>query len=206
MNSEAELLQKLMISKKIMEKHNDIGRGQARNITSQESYSSPMVESYEAIPATYNLPQEFLEEQRPVQQVNNQVPLEDRISNSKLPDDIKRLMMEHPIQQPTMGMGTNAVLSNELVEKASRLMNANAKGDVVNESRTRRQVQSQPSQQTSSLSAQQIKDIVRETMEEVLSENGLLVESESKSGEMFKFRVGQHLFEGKVLKVKKMAK
>jgi hypothetical protein len=178
----------------------------ARNITSQESYSSPMVESYEAIPATYNLPQEFLEEQRPVQQVNNQVPLEDRISNSKLPDDIKRLMMEHPIQQPTMGMGTNAVLSNELVEKASRLMNANAKGDVVNESRTRRQVQSQPSQQTSSLSAQQIKDIVRETMEEVLSENGLLVESESKSGEMFKFRVGQHLFEGKVLKVKKMAK
>ena len=206
MNSEAELLQKLMISKKIMEKHNDIGRGNARNITSQESYSSPMVESYEAIPATYNLPQEFLEEQRPVQQVNNQVPLEDRISNSKLPDDIKRLMMEHPIQQPTMGIGTNAVLSNELVEKASRLMNANAKGDVVNESRTRRQVQSQPSQQTSSLSAQQIKDIVRETMEEVLSENGLLVESESKSGEMFKFRVGQHLFEGKVLKVKKMAK
>jgi hypothetical protein len=206
MNSEAELLQKLMISKKIMEKHNDIGRGNARNITSQESYSSPMVESYEAIPATYNLPQEFLEEQRPVQQVNNQVPLEDRISNSKLPDEIKRLMMEHPIQQPTMGMGTNAVLSNELVEKASRLMNTNAKGDVVNESRTRRQVQSQPSQQTSSLSAQQIKDIVRETMEEVLSENGLLVESESKSGEMFKFRVGQHLFEGKVLKVKKMAK
>lgn len=206
MNSEAELLEKLMISKKIMEKHNDIGRGQARNMTSQESYSSPMVESYEAIPATYNLPQEFLEEQRPVQQVNNQVPLEDRISNSKLPDEIKKLMREHPIQQPTMGMETNAVLSNELVEKASRLMNANAKGDVVNESRIRRQVQSQPSQPTSSLSAQQIKDIVRETMEEVLSENGLLVESESKSGEMFKFRVGQHLFEGKVLKVKKMTK
>ena len=206
MNSEAELLQRLMISKKIMEKHDDIGRGQARNITSSDSYSSPMVESYDAIPATYNLPQEFLEEQRPVQQVNNQVPLQDRISNSKLPDDIKRLMMEHPIQQPTMGMGTNAVLSNELVEKASRLMNTNAKGDVMNESRTRRQVQSQPSQPTSSLSAQQIKDIVRETMEEVLSENGLLVESESKSGEMFKFRVGQHLFEGKVIKIKKMAK
>ena len=206
MNSEAELLQRLMISKKIMEKHDNIDRGQARNITSQESYSSPMVESYDAIPATYNLPQEFLEEQRPVQQVNNQAPLQDRISNSKLPDEIKRLMMEHPIQQPNMGMGTNTVLSNELIEKASRLMNTNPKGDVMNESRTKRQVQSQPSQPTSSLSAQQIKDIVRETMEEVLSENGLLVESESKSGEMFKFRVGQHLFEGKVLKVKKMAK
>jgi hypothetical protein len=206
MNSEAELLQRLMISKKIMEKHDNIDRGQARNITSQDSYSSPMVESYDAIPATYNLPQEFLEEQRPVQLVNNQAPLQDRISNSKLPDEIKRLMMEHPIQQPTMGMGTNTVLSNELIEKASRLMNTNPKGDVMNESRTKRQVQSQPSQPTSSLSAQQIKDIVRETMEEVLSENGLLVESESKSGEMFKFRVGQHLFEGKVLKVKKMVK
>jgi hypothetical protein len=206
MNSESELLQRLMISKKIMEKHDNIDRGQARNITSQESYSSPMVESYDAIPATYNLPQEFLEEQRPVQQVNNQVPLQDRISNSKLPDEIKRLMMEHPIQQPTMGMGTNAVLSNELIEKASRLMNTNPKGDVMNESKTKRQPQQQIQQPTSSLSAQHIKDIVRETMEEVLSENGLLVESESKSGEMFKFRVGQHLFEGKVLKVKKMAK
>jgi hypothetical protein len=48
--------------------------------------------------------------------------------------------------------------------------------------------------------------VVRETVEEVLSENGLLVENESKSSDMFKFRVGQHLFEGKVLKVKKMSK
>jgi hypothetical protein len=39
-----------------------------------------------------------------------------------------------------------------------------------------------------------------------LKENGLLVESESRSSDMFKFRVGQHLFEGKVNKVKKMSK
>ena len=208
MNSEAELLEKLMISKKIMDKHNQIGRGEVRNTTmNSESFSAPMVEEFQAPPASYNIPQEFmLEQSKPTPQVNSNLPFEQKISNSKLPDDIKRLMMEHPIQQPTMGVGANPVLSNELIEKASRLMNTNAKGDVMNESRTRRQVQSQPSQPTSSLSAQQIKDIVRETMEEVLSENGLLVESESKSGEMFKFRVGQHLFEGKVLKVKKMAK
>lgn len=206
MNSEAELLQRLMISKKIMEKHDNIDRGQARNITSQDSYSSPMVESYDAIPATYNLPQEYLEEQRPVQQINNQVPIADRISNSKLPDEIKKLMMEHPIQQPTMGMGSNSVLSNELVEKASRLMNTNAKGDQISESKLKRQPQPQSSQTTSSLSSQQIKDIVRETVEDVLKENGLLMESESKSNDMFKFRVGQHLFEGKVLKIKKMVK
>jgi len=191
MNSEAELLQKLMISKKIMDKHNDMGRGQSRNINMGNDFSSPMVENYEAPAARYNLPQELLEE------------TEERIASSKLPDEIKRLMMEHPIQQPTMGMSSGAVLSNELVEKASRLMNTNAKGDQIKENVTRKQV-SQP--QTNSLSANDIRDIVRETVEDVLKENGLLVESDSKSNEMFKFRVGQHIFEGKVLRVKKISK
>jgi hypothetical protein len=71
----------------------------------------------------------------------------------------------------------------------------------------RQQAPTQQTQQTqNSLSADDIRSIVRETMEEVLHENGLLVESESKSNEMFKFRVGQHLFEGKVVKIKKIAK
>jgi len=209
MNSEAELLQKLMVSKKIMEKHNDMGRGQARNV-SMGDYSSPMVESFEAPAARYNLPQELMEETRPVSQPRqSNVPMEDRIANSKLPDDIKRLMMEHPIQQPTMGMASGAVLSDDLVEKAARLMGTNIKSNQLTEDSPRRQ-QSQQSQQTqqvsSSLTANQIRDIVRETVEDVLKENGLLVESETRSSDQFKFRVGQHLFEGKVNKVKKMSK
>jgi hypothetical protein len=205
MNSEAELLQKLMVSKKIMEKHNDMGRGQARNINMGNDFSSPMVENYEAPAARYNLPADLMEETRPVSQPRqSNVPMEDRIASSKLPDEIKRLMMEHPIQQPTMGMSSGAVLSNDLVEKASRLMNTNAKGDQIIEGKQRQQTQQV--QTSSSLSANQIREIVRETVQDVLKENGLLVESESNSGEMFKFRVGQHLFEGKVLKVKKIAK
>jgi hypothetical protein len=205
MNSESDLLQKLMISKQIMDKHNDIGRGQARNTSLGSDYSSPMVENFDAPSAKYNLPADLLEESRPVAQPKqSNVPMEDRIASSKLPDEIKRLMIEHPIQQPTMGMGTNTVLSNELVEKASRLMNTNAKGDQINESTPRRQTSQQPV--SSSLTANQIRDIVRETVEDVLKENGLLVESESRSGDLFKFRVGQHLFEGKVNKVKKMSK
>ena len=201
MNSEAELLQKLMVSKKIMDKHNEIGRGQVREM------SSPVVEGYDAVPATYNIPQEFMAEQpKPIVNQNSNIPIEDRISKSKLPDEIKKLMMEHPIQQPTMGVGSGAVLSNELVEKASRLMNTNAKGDIIGEQKQVRQPQQQTQQSMVGLSANEIKQIVRETMEDVLSENGLLIESETKSSEMFKFRVGQHLFEGKVLKVKKMTK
>ena len=205
MNSESELLQKLMVSKKIMEKHNDMGRGQARNINMGNDFSSPMVENYEAPAARYNLPADLMEETRPVSQPRqSNVPMEDRIASSKLPDEIKRLMMEHPIQQPSMGMSTDTVLSNDLIEKAARLMNTNAKGDQIAESKPRQQTQQV--QSSSSLTSNQIREIVRETVQDVLKENGLLVESESNSGEMFKFRVGQHLFEGKVLKVKKIAK
>ena len=205
MNSEAELLQKLMVSKKIMEKHNDMGRGQSRNINMGNDFSSPMVENYEAPAARYNLPADLMEETRPVSQPRqSNVPMEDRIASSKLPDEIKRLMMEHPIQQPSMGMSTDTVLSNDLIEKAARLMNTNAKGDRITESKPRQQTQQV--QSSSSLTSNQIREIVRETVQDVLKENGLLVESESNSGEMFKFRVGQHLFEGKVLKVKKIAK
>lgn len=201
MNSEAELLQKLMISKKIMEKHDDIGRGQARDINMGNS--APMVESYEAPAARYNLPQEFMQEQQITRQTNSNVPMEDRIASSKLPDEIKRLMMEHPIQQPTMGVNSGAVLSDDLVEKASRLMNSNVKGEPIRESKSTKQ--SQP-KQSIGIGADEIRDIIRETVEEVLHENGLLIESETRSNDVFKFRVGQHLFEGKVTKVKKIAK
>ena len=207
MNSEAELLQKLMVSKQIMQKPNDMGRGQARNVNMGNDYSSPMVENYEAPAAKDHIPQDLIEESRPVSQPRqSNVPMEDRIASSKLPDEIKRLMMEHPIQQPTMGMSTGTVLSDDLVERAARLMNTNAKGDQVLESRSKKTTQPQQTQPSTSLTANQIKNIVKETVEDVLKENGLLVESESNSGEIFKFRVGQHIFEGKVLKVKKIAK
>jgi len=190
-----------------MERHDDIGRGQVRNTSiGGGDFSSPMVENFEAPAAKYNLPQDLLEETMPRQQNrSSNVPMEERIASSKLPDEIKRLMMEHPIQQPTMGMSSGAVLSDDLVERASRLMNSTPKSEQIKESNSRQKV-SQPQQSNISLSANEIKNIVRETVEDVLKENGLLVESESKSSDMFKFRVGQHLFEGKVLRVKKIAK
>jgi hypothetical protein len=199
MNSEQDLIQKLMISKKIMEKHNDMGRN---GIQSTGGMSSPMVEDFQPVQANYNLPQEFLSEQQVTKPVNNGPMTSDRIMDSKLPDEIKKLMMEHPIQQPTMGAGTGT-LSNELVEKASRLMNTNAKGDLIESKQPQRK---QQSQSNVGVDANVIRDIVRETVEDVLRENGLLTESETKSNEVFKFRVGQHIFEGKLVRVKKIAK
>jgi hypothetical protein len=217
MTSENELMQRLMVSKRIMEKHNDMGRGQGtmdgdysiqdnNGSSNNSNHASPRVENFQPMNATYNLPNDLLQEtqeSRPTQS-HSGPPTADRISNSKLPDEIKRLMMEHPIQQPTMGMGSGSVISDELVEKASRLMKTNAKGDIVNEQIQKRQPQQQTQQPSLGLSSNDIRDIVRETVEDVLKENGLLVESESRSSDLFKFRVGQHLFEGKVLKVKKV--
>ena len=54
------------------------------------------------------------------------------------------------------------------------------------------------------LSASDIKKIVRETVEEVLSENGLMVESTQKSNELMTIKVGKHIFEGKISKIKKV--
>jgi hypothetical protein len=101
-----------------------------------------------------------------------------------------------------MGAGSGT-LSNELVEKASRLMKTNAKGELLENKQPQRQ---QPQQSNVGVDANVIRDIVRETVQDVLRENGLLTESETKSNEIFKFRVGQHIFEGKLIRVKKIAK
>lgn len=193
MNSEQDLLNKLMISKKIMEKHNEIGRGGIN-----QSTSNVHLQEFETPEAKYNLPNEFLTESRPQTNVDmvNQMPTEQRIMNSRLPDEIKKLMMEHPIDKPTMGAGPT--LSNELVEKASRLMNSNSQ-----EQPTKQQPQQQ--RQSTNIDLLSIKNIVRETVEDVLKENGLLVESTTRSDEVFKFRVGNHIFEGKLTKIKKIS-
>ena len=199
MNSEQDLIQKLMISKKIMEKHNEMGRNGNQ---SSGGMSTPMVEDYQPIQATYNLPQEFLSEQEVAKPINNGPMTSDRILGSKLPDEIKKLMMEHPIQQPTMGAGSGT-LSNELVEKASRLMNTNAKGELLENKQPQKQ---QSTQRQSVPDNGDLRQMMKEVVQEVLKENGLLTESETKSNEVFKFRVGQHIFEGKLIRVKKIAK
>lgn len=187
-----DLMQKLVVAKKIMDVHNGTPRGQARNI------SMPELENFNAPPASYNIPQEYLSEApQPVSQPSQQIPTRDKILNSKLPNEIKQLMMEHPIEQPNMGGPT---LSNDIVEAASRLMQKDARGNV-KESVHQRQPQGQT---VPGIDYSLLKSIVRDTITEVLTEKGLVAESTSKTKEPITFRVGQHVFEGFVTKIKKM--
>jgi len=111
MRTENDLIQKLMISKKIMDKHKEMPRGNASDTT---TLSAPELQNFDTPAASYNIPSEFLSEQEISRSVNtNQTPItEDKIRNSKLPDEIKRLMMEHPINQPQQSSPT---LSDDLV-------------------------------------------------------------------------------------------
>ena len=127
----------------------------------------------------------------------------DRVMASKLPDAIKRLMIEHPIEVPNSMGGGGSVLSDELVEKATRLMNTDARGNQVNQPKQVVREQSQPQQPQ--VNNKQLREMLKEVVEEVLLENGILAESTQKSNEVFSFKVGKHIFEGKVTKIKKIS-
>jgi hypothetical protein len=206
--NESDLMSKLIASKAIMDSpkfgKSNSGMGGGLPSTSLQEFDMPQ--------AKYNIPQEFLQEAPQSNQpylselprVNTKPvgnPTVDAIKNSKLPDEIKKLMMEHPISQPQQQ--SVATLSDDLIEKASRLMKKNDSG-YVPESAKPKQVQQQ-TQTNGSIDYKLIKKMISEAVNEALEENGLLVESTENSKEVFSFKVGKHVFEGKVTKIKKLA-
>jgi hypothetical protein len=199
--NENDLFSKLAISKKIMDIHNTKPRTQ--NTTNYNNDIS--VQEFNAPKSSYNIPQEYMSESAVRQQIPQNTNTKDKILQSKLPDEIKRLMIEHPIEQPK-STGSGSVLSDELIEKATRLMNNDIANNVNPYQPKKQQVQESSISHTttSNLDKNVLKNIIRETIEEVLSENGLLVESTTKTNDVFQFRVGSHIFEGKVTKIKKV--
>jgi hypothetical protein len=118
----------------------------------------------------------------------------DAIKKSKLPDEIKRLMLENPIQSPQQ---SSPVLSDELIEKASKLMGTTVKKEIP-------PVAAKSVSQSPNVDMRQLSKLVKEAVNSALEENGLLIESVERSNDLFSFRVGQHVFEGKITKVKKV--
>ena len=212
----SNLMEKLALSKAIMDKADGIKNSNSMNgglpPTSLQQMNSP--ESFNIPTAKYNIPAEFLQESEQTQQpyLSNiprentkpvGVPTVDAIKNSKLPDEIKRLMMEHPIGQPQQQPTT---ISNELIEKASRLMKQNGGSYIPESAKPKQTTQQQPqSNPNGSIDYKLIQKMINEAVNNALKENGLVVESSEKSNEVFNFKVGKHIFEGKVTKIKKMS-
>ena len=205
------LMQKLMISKAIMDKTNGMTKSDIRDI----NRPSNMMENFDSPQIKYNIPQEFLQEQPSSPQTNQPylsslpventkpvgVPTVDAIKNSKLPDEIKKLMMEHPISQPTQ---QNVTLSNDLIERAARLMKENPGSYSSEPTKSKPQTQS-TTQPTGNIDYNILQKLINEAVNSALKENGLLVESSEKTNETFSFKVGKHIFEGKVTKIKKLS-
>ena len=208
MGAAEDLMQRLAVSKKIMERSEQIKSVDTRKI------NTPMVEEFETVNAKYNLPPELMAEQTQQKPLHDpSKPLdENRILNSKLPDEIKRLMIEQPIVQPS-GMNGSANISEEVIQGAQRLMNLGSKKITDNSNIVSEQINvTQPKNETSNVSVNEIKtmlrDVVRDTVRDVvreeLKEAGMLVESTTNSNDTIQFKVGNHIFIGKVTKVKKV--
>ncbi len=181
--------------------------------TRGDSFSIPTMDNFDMPNVKYNIPQEFLQENSsnnsqtpylsslPVENTKPVgVPTVEAIKNSKLPDEIKKLMMEHPIAQPQQQSPT---LSNDLIERASRLMGNQPKNTPITETEKKQS----PTQQSSNtgIDYKLIQKMINEAVTKALKENGLIAESAEKSNETFSFKVGKHVFEGKVTKIKKLA-
>lgn len=192
-----DFIKKLMVSKQIMDRHNEIPRsgsnGGIGGGISESRVENPQIYSPEPIQANYNIPSEYMET-RTSTPTKPPVMTEDRIKSSKLPDAIKDLMLKHPIKQPE---SYNPTLSNDIIEKAARLMGENK---TITQT-SNKSNQTYPQKQSSN---SDLKNIVREVLEEILTEHGIISESEQKTDEIFQFKVGKHLFEGKVTKIKKL--
>ncbi len=195
--NEQDLMQKLVLSKAIMDKSDKIKKGTLPQTSLQEFHTPE---------ARYNIPPEMIGEQTEQPYLSSipttksaGVPTIEAIKKSKLPDEIKKLMIEHPITQPAGMSGPS--ISDDLVNKASRLMKENlfSEETTVPQKQTQRQTQSQNVPNNTDL-----KKLVKEAVREILSESGLMTESTSKSNDQFSFRVGQHIFEGKISKIKKL--
>lgn len=185
-----DLMKKLAISKQIMDKHNTVPRNQSNGLGLINETNN----------ATYNVPQELINESTEggIKETISTNPItNDAVLNSKLPDEIKKLMIENPIVQPQLNGPT---LSDEIVEGASRLMKTNKKNTNLSEN---------TSQKTDTNSLKQmIRDVVRDTVRDVVKEEltsaGLISENTQKTNETLSLRVGKHIFEGRVTKIKKV--
>jgi len=206
-----DLMQRLAVSKKIMERTEQIKPG---SIDSRRFNMSQM-EEFEPVNSKYNLPEDLLSESTSEKPYHDPTkPLDkDRVLNSKLPDEIKQLMIENPIVQPN-GINGSASISEEVIQGAQRLMNMETKKTQPTQSKPQTERTQKTESRTSDINISEIKniirDVVRDTVRDVVREElkdaGMLVESTSNSNETIQFKVGQHLFIGKVTKIKKLEK
>ena len=123
----------------------------------------------------------------------------DKINQSRLPDAIKRAMIDNPIPEISMNEG----LDMDLVSRTRKLMEADGSIPVSKTVKTQnpRQVQTESRQELSNDLATLIESTIRKVLDEKLTQ--ILNAQEAVSiNENLVIKVGESLFSGKITKVK----
>jgi hypothetical protein len=179
--SSNDLMMKLVQAKKVMNKV-DGGNYERGHVNEAMLTSSP-----EDLMNNQQLPQ-----QSPTKQMA--MPSVDRIQNSKLPDAIKKAMIENPIQQISL----NDTLDMDFLKGAKRLMEQEGVG----------KKQSQPKQTivNNNIDMNAIAVLIENTVRKVMDEklNQILTASTTSSiNENLVLKVGDSIFKGKITGVNK---
>jgi len=195
-----ELSQKLASARKIMKKvdNGDFERGAVNEKVLRSNPEDLIVENKTA-------------STRPVGKVDL-----NRVNNSKLPDAIKRAMIENPIPQ----IGLNDTLDMNFVEKTRRLMEADGTMPASNrapiqESQHVQHTKDLPQQKTNTTKITTgelerrltpiIENVIRKTLDEIVDRKLtqlLAAQAGSTINENLAIKVGDTIFTGKITKAK----
>ena len=193
--------------------------------------NSPLVKDFKTPQATYNIPDNITESAppptAPIPKPMNMNPHsglnEERIKSSNLPPEIKKLMIENPIQDPSGAGG--AMLNDNFINKVSEKMKSDEFSINKMRSTSNNNIGSMPknikkntTQKTksspipainenfsSSLDYSSLKKVIKECVKEVISENDLLIEK-TNIKENLQLRVGNKIFIGSIKSVKTIKK
>jgi hypothetical protein len=188
--SQNDLMKKLVQAKKVMNKV-DGGNYERGHINEEALFSDP-----EDLIQNQSLPQQSAT--RPMGNVSV-----DRINESKLPDAIKRAMIESPIPQMDQISLTDG-LDMDFVKGAKRLMEQ--EGVSTKKQQPRRQQTSQPVYESSNIDMNAIALLIENTVRKVMDEklNQILTASTTSSiNENLVLKVGDSIFKGKITGVNK---
>jgi hypothetical protein len=185
--SQNDLMQKLVNAKKVMNKV-DGGNYQRGNIDESILMSAPEDLMGEQVKQTSRA-------NRPVG-----TPSVDRIQQSKLPDAIKKAMIENPIQQMNQ-ISLNETLDMDFIKGAKRLMEQEGVS-------TKKQgvVPFSKQQPTSNIDMNSLAVLIENTVRKVMDEklNQILSASTTASiNENLVLKVGDSIFKGKITGVNK---
>jgi len=184
--SSNDLMQKLAQAKKIMNKV-DTGNFERGHVNEEVLRSDP-----EEYINTNNIPS--LSETR-----NVSAPASiSKIQNSRLPDNIKKAMIENPIEQVSQ-ISLNETLDMNFIKGAKRLMEQEGTSKS-------KQTVSKPTSQPSNIDMNSIATIIENTVRKVMDEklNQLLSAQQTQSiNENLVLKVGDSIFKGKITGVNK---